>query len=37
MIRRTLGSVGGNVTEAAKRLGMTREALSRRIHREKPQ
>ena len=34
-VRRTLEATNGNITEAARRLGMTREALSRRIHRER--
>jgi transcriptional regulator with GAF, ATPase, and Fis domain len=36
-IRRALEATRGNITEAARRLGLTREALSRRIHRgDKP-
>jgi transcriptional regulator with GAF, ATPase, and Fis domain len=36
MIKRVLNQTGGNVTEAARKLGMTREALSRRIHKQDP-
>lgn len=35
-VRRALEAAGGNISEAARKLGMTREALSRRIHRDKP-